>query len=117
MKSFLNRIIICLLPVLISAAVVGWAYGRYIQGQRGFRLGVDRIGRAILVYEVDRTKQKFEDSKAEELAASLKRRIDAADLYNVTSRPVQGNPPRVEIILPAGGRQQAVARENAWKEL
>src|SRR3954452_575353 len=117
MKSFLNRIIICLVPVLISAWVVGLAYSQYTEGRGGFRLGVDLVGGTILVYEVDPTKQKMEDIKPEELAASLKRRIDPADLYNVTIRPVQGNPPRVEIILPTGGRQQALARERAWNEL
>ena len=48
----------------------------------------------------------------EQLAASLKRRIDPADLYNVTIRPVPGDPPRVEIILPTGGRVQAVEGEG-----
>lgn len=117
MKQFYNRILICLVPVVAAAAVVGWAYTRYMEGRGGFRLGVDLVGGTILVYEVDPTKQKVEDIKPEELAASLKKRIDPADLYNVTIRPVQGNPPRVEIILPTGGRQQALAREKAWQEL
>lgn len=119
MKHFANRIIICLVPVLISITVIGWAYNRYMEGRGGFRLGVDLVGGTILVYEVDPSKLAADGEKpnAEQLAASLKKRIDPADLYNVTIRPVQGDPPRVEIILPTGGRQQALAREIAWKDL
>src|SRR5690242_11632895 len=106
MKPNLNRILICLVPVLIAAFVVGRAWSRYEKGQGGFRLGVDLVGGTILVYEVDPTKQT-QDVKVEDLAAALKRRIDPADLYNVTIRPVRGNPPRVEIILPTGGRHQS----------
>ncbi len=47
-----------------------------------------------------------EQYKPDDLAAALKRRIDPADLYNVTIRPVAGEPPRVEIILPTGGQRQ-----------
>ena len=56
------------------------------------------------------TDQAKADFKPEDLAAALKRRIDPADLYNVTIRPVPGDPPRVEIILPTGGRQQSAER-------
>ena len=68
-------------------------------------LGVDLVGGTILVYEVDDTKPR-DNTKAEDLAAALKRRIDPADLYNITIRPVPTNPPRVEIILPTGGSHQ-----------
>src|SRR5438876_2777562 len=112
MKPFFNRLIICLLPVVISAAVIVWAYTRYMEGRGGFRLGVDLVGGTILVYEVDPSKLTADSQvDAEALAASLKKRIDPADLYNVTIRPVRGDPPRVEIILPTGGRQQALARD------
>ena len=46
---------------------------------------------------------------------SLKRRIDPADLYNVTIRPVGES--RVEIILPTGGRNQLSKEDEFWKEL
>ena len=95
---------------------MGWAYAKYRAS--GFRLGVDLSGGTILVYEVDQSKmteQARQTFKPEDLAASLKRRIDPADLYNVTIRPVPGDPPRVEIILPTGGRTQALARSTEWQ--
>ena len=114
MKRYLGRILLCVVPVLVSIVVVVWASVRYAHGEGGFRLGVDLSGGTILVYEVDpdnlakMTEQARQDLLAhpEQLAASLKRRIDPADLYNVTIRPVPGDPPRVEIILPTGGRVQ-----------
>src|SRR5262245_39877182 len=116
MKRFLHRIIICLVPVIVSAIVVAWAYREYDNGRGGFRLGVDLAGGTILVYEVDESKMP-ENFKAEDLAAALKRRIDPADLYNITIRPVQGNPPRVEIILPTGGKHQAEAEQRNWEKV
>ena len=118
MKRFLGRILLCVIPVVVSIFVVGWAYAKYQNGEGGFHLGVDLSGGTILVYEVDLSKmtQQARDAfKAEDLAASLKRRIDPADLYNVTIRPIPGDPPRVEIILPTGGRQQVRAAEAAWQ--
>src|SRR5262249_39363761 len=53
--------------------------------------------------------------KPEDLAAALKRRIDPADLYNVTIRPL--GPTRVEIILPTGGKHQAEVEQQAWQAL
>jgi SecD/SecF fusion protein len=117
MKPFLRRIIICVLPILLAAAVVGRAVYLYEKGRGGFRLGVDLVGGSILVYEVDTSRPGSESVDSEKLAAALKRRIDPADLYNVTIRPVQGSPPRVEIILPTGGRQQREAEVEAWHEL
>jgi SecD/SecF fusion protein len=117
MKSYLSRVILCLVPVVLSAFVVGWAYARYNRGEGGFRLGPDLSGGTILVYEVDPTKQGAGEYKADELAAALKRRIDPADLYNVTIRPVAGNPPRVEIVLPTGGLQQQNIQVEAWHQL
>jgi SecD/SecF fusion protein len=116
MKHYLSRVIICIVPVVLAALVVGWAYYKYERGEGGFRLGVDLVGGTILVYEVDPTRQTG-DVKPEDLAAALKRRIDPADLYNVTIRPVQGNPPRVEIILPTGGLQQRNVEVENWHKL
>jgi SecD/SecF fusion protein len=113
----MTRILVCVLPVLVAGVIVGWAYSRYDKGEGGFRLGVDLVGGTILVYEVDQSKPLPENFKIEELAAALKRRIDPNDLANVTIRPLQGNPPRVEIILPTGGRRQSEAEEQKWKEL
>src|SRR5262249_7250329 len=102
MKPFVNRILICLIPILISGYIVGVAWYKYQRGEGGFKLGVDLVGGTILVYEID--VDKFKDSDAlknfdpKDLAASLKRRIDPSDLYNVTIRPVSNT--RVEIILP-----------------
>jgi SecD/SecF fusion protein len=118
MKRYIGRILICVLPVLVSIIIVGWAYAKYTKGEGGFRMGVDLSGGTILVYEVDQSKmteQARQSFKPEDLAASLKRRIDPADLFNVTIRPVSGgDTPRVEIILPTGGRQQTKARETEW---
>jgi len=97
MKSYLGRILICVVPVLLGIYVCAWAYYN-----DKFRLGVDLVGGTILVYEVDTSKQQGE-VKPDELAAALKRRIDPADLYNVTIRPIPSETPRVEIILPTGG--------------
>jgi SecD/SecF fusion protein len=116
MKPNYTRILICLMPVLLGIGVVAWAYHQYVNGRGGFRLGVDLVGGTILVYEVDANKMP-EQFKAEDLAAALKRRIDPADLYNVTIRPVAGNPPRVEIILPTGGVHQVEAEQREWQKL
>lgn len=119
MKPFMNRILICLIPVLIGLYVVGAAIFKYQRGEGGFKLGVDLVGGTILVYEVD--VDKFPDGKLpdnykpEDLAGSLKRRIDPSDLYNVTIRPVSNT--RVEIILPTGGAHQARAEQEKWTDL
>ncbi len=112
MKSYLSRILICVVPVVVAVAVCAWAY---TAGK--FRLGVDLVGGTILVYEVDKSKQGDQEYKADELAAALKRRIDPADLYNVTIRPAGGETPRVEIILPTGGAGQQNAEIEAWHAL
>src|SRR3954467_15194034 len=102
MKPLTTRIVICLLPVLVACGVVGWSYYKYSQGQGGFRLGIDLVGGTILVYEADESKKGITATTAagrtEDLASALKRRIDPADLYNITIRNVPSNPPRVEII-------------------
>src|SRR5262249_26022767 len=96
------KVAICVLPMLLSALIVGKAVYR---GQSGFKLGVDLVGGTILVYEIDPDKKLKEGYKPEQLAASLKRRIDPNDLYNVTIRPVSDT--RIEIILPTGGAREA----------
>jgi SecD/SecF fusion protein len=116
MKPSFNRIMLCLVPVVVSAIVVGWAYSQYYQGNGGFRLGTDLVGGTRLVYEVDVTKHQ-ENVTGEALAAALKRRIDPADLYNITIRPISGTPPRVEIILPTGSQKQHNAEVERWKTL
>jgi SecD/SecF fusion protein len=114
MSRFTFRILVCLVPTLLSIAVVARAGWLFAEGRGGFALGVDLVGGSVLVYEIDPTKsdQTFEKT---DLAAALKRRIDPADLYNITIRPI-GNT-RVEIILPTGGQFQAQARERAWQRL
>ncbi len=112
MKPFFWRIVICLVPVALAAFVVGRAYTQYMQGRGGFKMGVDLEGGTILVYEVDPDRSQQGTYKIDELAAALKRRIDPADLYNVTIRPVSDT--RVEIILPTGGRKRAEAAQHLW---
>jgi SecD/SecF fusion protein len=118
-SSFTWKISVCVIPIVIAALVVAWASNQYVQGKGGFKLGVDLVGGTILIYEVDLS--KFPEGKlpdkwnAQELADRLKRRIDPADLYNVTIRAVSDT--RVEIILPTGGKHQIEAEEKAWKAL
>src|SRR5438132_8608953 len=120
MKRFAWKIFWCLLPVVLAAVVVGRAYQQYEREGGGFKLGVDLVGGTILVYEVDESKSLQESDKRntrDELAAALKRRIDPADLYNITIRPVGAEGKRVEIILPTGGLHQQELEDAAWKQL
>src|SRR4051794_40504151 len=111
MKPFNRRITICVLLVLLGAWVVTRSGVKYARGEGGFKLGVDLVGGTILVYEVDAEKLSDQEKAnpnqkrfdAAEMAAFLKRRIDPADLYNVTIRPVGVEGHRFEIILPTGG--------------
>jgi SecD/SecF fusion protein len=118
-RPFYWRIAVCTFPIVLAAVVVENAFYKYRHGEGGFKLGVDLVGGTILVYELDL--DKFTDGKLppeyqkEQLVASLKRRIDPADLYNVTIRPVSDT--RVEIILPTGGRHRAAAAAREWNEL
>jgi SecD/SecF fusion protein len=106
-------------PILIGIFVVGRAFSRYEMGEGGFNLGVDLVGGTILVYEVDQS--HWPDGKVPpeysvaKLTAKLKQRIDPADLYNVTIRPLSDT--RVEIILPTGGRKYAEHQEEVWHKL
>ncbi len=123
LQPFHRRAIVCLTAVLLAALVVSRSAWLYAEGEGGFRLGVDLAGGTILVYEVDQERlaeQKKDNPQAKdfdpaEMAAFLKRRIDPADLYNVTIRPVGKT--RFEIILPTGGAHQARADEKSWADL
>jgi preprotein translocase subunit SecD len=119
LKPFFNRLAICLIVPGVAALFVIHAAFAYQKGEGGFKLGVDLVGGTILVYEVDPDKEMKSNylDNPELLASSLKRRIDPADLYNVTIRPVGSNPPRVEIILPTGGKHQSEAEEKIWDDL
>ncbi len=121
-----GRLLVCLLPFLVSLAVIGLALSHYVTGEPGltFRMGVDLSGGTTLVYELDQARSKGGDgrnddlnSRLEELTTALKRRIDPADLYNITVRPIPGDPPRIEIVLPFGGRSQESARTRRWEQL
>jgi SecD/SecF fusion protein len=124
MKSFSRRIIICLALLLLSGLIVGRAGVKYARGEGGFKLGVDLVGGTILVYEVDeerRRQQELDNPNLkkfdpDEMAAFLKRRIDPADIYNVTIRPVGGGS-RFEIILPTGGAREAEIERDSWQSL
>src|SRR5262245_11154474 len=114
MRPYAWRIVRHTVPVLLALLVVIWAAYSFSQGEGGFKLGVDLAGGTILVYEVDPNRRP-EHYKPEDLAASLKRRIDPADLYNVTIRPLSQD--RIEIILPTGGHFQQQRAERAWQTL
>ncbi|MDW8221316.1 MAG: protein translocase subunit SecD [Gemmatales bacterium] len=119
LKRFFWPIIICVVPVVVSAWIVLAATLNMLdpqsEGGLRFNMGVDLAGGTILIYEVDRDWWYSRLSEAERaefdstrLATALKRRIDPADLQQITIRPIQTTPPRVEIILPLrAGRQQA----------
>ena len=53
MKRFSWKITFCVVPVILSLAVVAYAYNVYLQGGSGFKLGVDLAGGTDLIYEVD----------------------------------------------------------------
>ncbi|MBN9518885.1 protein translocase subunit SecD [bacterium] len=113
-RNFLRGLLICLVPCVLA--------GLYAFQPDKYRLGIDLAGGTILVYEVnlERTRELNQGAKDEggkapakgeapglsaedmtKLAHQIKRRIDPADLKNVTVRPL-GNS-RIEIILPTGG--------------
>ena len=120
LPKFFWRIAICVVPLMVGGVIVGNATYRSIHGLPGltFKKGVDIAGGTILVYEVDASKFANGEVPANtgaDLAAALKRRIDPADLYNISIRPV-GNR-RVEIILPAGSGREAQNEQNDWDKL
>ena len=118
LRRFLWPIVICVVPIVVSAWIVTAATLNMLdpqsEGGLRFNMGVDLAGGTILVYEVDRDwwYNRLSDNERAEfdstrLANALKRRIDPADLQQITIRPIQTTPPRVEIILPLRpGRQQ-----------
>lgn len=112
------RIVICLIPMLVSLYIVGVAFANYFQGKGGFKLGVDLVGGTILIYEVDLDKLNGKlpaDWNPQEVARRLKSRIDPGDLYNITIRVASNT--RFEIILPTGGFYQLDAQQKAWKQV
>ena len=117
MKRFTWKIVICLVPLLISALVVGKAFTDYWNGRGGFKLGVDLVGGTILIYEVDpnRLPEGWDARQAQELARRLKSRIDPSDIYNMSIRALSDT--RFEIIMPTGGRHQIEAEEKLWRAL
>src|SRR5437868_4915784 len=115
LRPFYWRVFWCTLAVVVAGMVVANATTRYLNRTGGYKFGVDLVGGTILVYEVDPSKKLPDNYKPEQLAAALKRRIDPADLKNVTIRPVSTT--RVEIILATGGAHQARVDEQAWREL
>jgi SecD/SecF fusion protein len=119
MNRYLGRILICTVPVLIGIAIIAWAADKYWRGEGGFRLGVDLVGGTTLVYEVDTSKMQGGKNsyRADEMTSALKRRIDPNDLLAVTIRSLQGDPPRVEVVLPTGGRHQSDIEDKAWRDL
>jgi len=112
-RNFLRSFLICLIPCLLAM---------YFTFYKERRLGIDLAGGTILVYEVNlertqerqQTQRPSDDPSAaptrgrdttglssdemQRLAGAIKRRIDPADLKNVTVRSMGSS--RLEIILP-----------------
>jgi SecD/SecF fusion protein len=104
-RNFTWPIIFCFVPLAFASWASGLAWLHFGDPKATglqFNLGVDLAGGTILVYEVDASKQQQQrgDFKSADLAAALKRRIDPSNTREITIRPVESNPPRVEIILP-----------------
>ena len=126
-RNYLRGLLICLIPCLV-AAVFAVRLDKY-------KLGIDLAGGTILVYEInlERTKQLNDAKKSGDdpankqqaeglssedmlkLATQIKRRIDPADLKNVTVRPLGST--RVEIILPTGGSSQGDRANLTYEEI
>ena len=126
-RNYLRGLLICLIPCL-AASLFAFQPDKY-------KLGIDLAGGTILVYEInlERTKQLNDARKKADgpatgeqasteglssedmlkLATQIKRRIDPADLKNVTVRPLGST--RVEIIMPTGGSSQG-NRANVTSE-
>ena len=125
MKPFTWKIVLCAVPLLISAVVVGKAFTDYWAGRGGFKLGVDLVGGTILIYEVDKSKldkkpngdPDWSYQQAQELARRLKSRLDPSDLFNMSIRVADREGYRFEIIMPTGGTHQIRAEDEVWKAL
>jgi SecD/SecF fusion protein len=118
MKSLTWKLVLCALPIVVGAIVVGRAFWLYNAGEGGFNLGVDLVGGTILVYEVDQSRWPNgmpKEYSVEKLTAKLKQRIDPADLYNVRITPLSKT--RIEIVLPTGGQKYAQHHEDEWQKL
>jgi SecD/SecF fusion protein len=110
-RTFLTRTIICLIPTLLAAALVVWAYKQDPENLSGFKLGTDLSGGTVLVYELDQAlsmqaRGPDTGSRAavdQALLDSIKRRIDENDLKGIVVRGGTGGN-RVEIVLPYGSR-------------
>lgn len=124
MKELRWKFFWCLLFPVLGLLLIGIAWYNYSNpplrlgplttSRVKFKLGVDLVGGTILVYEIDPDKQQKEYNK-DQLISALKKRLDPADLFNITIRPLSDT--RIEIILPTGGRQQLEAQNAAWAEL
>src|SRR5262245_31079758 len=117
-RNFLTGLLIVLIPcVLLGAFAV---FGQY-------RPGIDLAGGTILVYELDTAKLEkgkkdpgadtadgLDTEQMQQLAESLKKRIDPVDTKNIIIRPVGST--RVEIVLPfvpkTGGKSKAAVTED-----
>jgi len=53
MKAFTWRIIFCVVPAIVSIPIVYHAYRQYMNGEGGFKLGVDLAGGTDLIYAID----------------------------------------------------------------
>ena len=56
------KVVLCIVPMLLSGAIVGEALAKYNAGRGGFKLGVDLVGGTILVYEIDPDRKMQEDT-------------------------------------------------------
>src|SRR3954453_16823466 len=115
MRPYIRKILICVIPVLLAAWAIAyaWVHDR-------FKLGVDLSGGTILVYEIDTRKQKTDEKNrssptqlATRRAERLKSRIDPNDLKNIVIRTAGEG--RVEIVLPTGGVARAKEFEKEWE--
>src|SRR5690242_1525877 len=99
-RNFFRGLLICLVPCVLAAL--------YAFQPDKYRLGIDLAGGTILVYEVnlERTRELAQAARGDagapqkadaaglssedmtKLAHQIKRRIDPADLKNVTVRPL-----------------------------
>lgn len=118
-RNFLRGLLIVLIPTVFFGACA------FLLPSRP---GIDLKGGTILVYELDLEKTKIRNAdgttsaageglsadQMQQLAESLKKRIDPVDTKNVIIRPVGGS--RVEIILPFtpkhGGDAESAGTED-----
>ncbi len=118
-----GRVLTCVVPVVLALIIIVIAWRNYQTGSPGltYRMGVDLSGGTTLVYEVKLDEKSGTpdeiNQRLEEMATQLKRRIDPADLYNIIVRPISGEQPRIEIVMPFGGEKQDEARQARWDAL